>query len=262
MGGLLISINEVFPNPTVKEVLFQITFPNLFSIENRIGEFQERILKEFPDSSLIRRRTFTFVDAGPNAELEKIQKGMVEEPGNRIWQFKSPKNFKLDVLTNSLDMVSEYHKTYSLEGGEKFRDIIAFVLENFFAVFSIPILKRIGLRYIDLCPIPSRDKNEFTSYYNSSFPLNKFEFKNAKTMYFTTTVERNGYFLNYRETLKIDGESDKLILDFDGFAEDVPSEKYLSITDKLHEIINDEYEKTIKKPVYKYMRKKKEEKNE
>ena len=218
-------------------------------------------MKEFPDSSLIRRRSFTFVDAGPNAELEKIQKGMVEEPGNKIWQFKSPKNFKLDVLTNSLDMVSEYHKTYSLEEGERFRDIIAFVLKNFFEVFPIPILKRIGLRYIDFCPIPSRDKKEFFSYYNSSFPLDKFEFKNAKMMEFSTTVVRNGYFLNYRENLKIGKDREILILDFDGYAENIPSEKYLSTTDKLHEIISDEYEKTIKKPVYDYMRKKKEEKN-
>jgi uncharacterized protein (TIGR04255 family) len=186
---------------------------------------------------------------------------MVEEPGNKIWQFKSPKNFKLDVLTNSLSMVSEYHKTYSLEGGEKFRDIIEFTLGNFFKVFSIPILKRIGLRYIDICPIPSRDKNEFFIYYNSSFPLDKFDFKNVKIMDFTTTVERNGFFLNYRETLKKDKDHESLILDFDGFAENVPSEKYLSVTDKLHEIISNEYEKTINKPVYDYMRKKKEEKN-
>jgi hypothetical protein len=34
MGGLFITIKEVFPNPTVKDVIFQITFPNLFSIEN------------------------------------------------------------------------------------------------------------------------------------------------------------------------------------------------------------------------------------
>ena len=30
------AINEVFPNPTVKKVIFQIRFPNLFFIESKI----------------------------------------------------------------------------------------------------------------------------------------------------------------------------------------------------------------------------------
>ena len=31
-------IHEVFPSPTVKQVIFQVRFPNLFYLESRMGE--------------------------------------------------------------------------------------------------------------------------------------------------------------------------------------------------------------------------------
>lgn len=36
-------INEVFVNPTVKQVIFQVKFPNLFFIESKIGDIQLKI---------------------------------------------------------------------------------------------------------------------------------------------------------------------------------------------------------------------------
>ena len=102
-------INEVFPNPTVKQVVFQIRFPNLFYLENKIGEFQLRIIKDFPDSSLLYRRQVLFVDMGPQGKLEDIP----GEEGQKIWQFKSPHQYELNVLSDSLDVTSQFHKTYN-----------------------------------------------------------------------------------------------------------------------------------------------------
>jgi len=51
-------INEVFPNPTVKQVIFQIRFPNLFYLESKIGEYQLKIMQRFPESV----RCFPFSD--------------------------------------------------------------------------------------------------------------------------------------------------------------------------------------------------------
>lgn len=51
-------IGEVFPNPTVKQVVFQITFPHLFYMEQKIGELQVKIMRMFPKSSLLYRRQF------------------------------------------------------------------------------------------------------------------------------------------------------------------------------------------------------------
>ena len=247
------SISEVFPNPTVKQVLFQIRFPNLFYMENKIGELQLKIMEEFPQSALLFRRQILFADIGPETKLEDIPSDSDKETGKKIWRFESDKNFKLNVLNDSLDITSEYHKTYNLEGGDKFRDIITFVLDHFFEVTSIPIINRIGLRYIDECPIPSKDNSTFRSYYNSSFPLDKFNLADASGMDFKTVVRKGEYHLLYSESLQKINDEYKLILDFDGFAESIASEDCLKITDDLHAIISEEYERTIKKPVYEYM---------
>ena len=252
------SISEVFPNPTAKEVIFQIRFPNLFYMENKIGELQLKIMKEFPQSTLLFRRQILFADIGPEVKLEDIPSDSDRETGKKIWQFKSDKNFKLNVLNDSLDITSEYHKTYNLEGGDKFRDIIKFVLDHFFSVTSIPIINRIGLRYIDECPIPSKDNSAFKSYYKSSFPLDRFNLADASEMDFKTVVRNGDYHLRYIESLQKINDEYKLILDFDGFAENITSEDCLTITDDLHTIILEEYERTIKEPVYKYMRQRRE----
>jgi len=156
------AIEEVFPNPTVRQVVFQIVFPNLFYIEKIIGDFQLKIIDQFPDSTLLYRRQFAWADVGPDVKLTEIESKLDKEPtGQKIWQFKSPKNFQLNVMNNSLDITSSYHKTYNLEGGEKFRDIIELVLGKFFEVVSLPIVNRIGLRYVDECPIPSKENSVF-----------------------------------------------------------------------------------------------------
>lgn len=253
------AIREIFPNPTVKQVIFQIRFPNLFYIEDRIGEFQLKVMSEFPDSALLHRKTFTWAEIGPDVKLTDIESHLEKEPtGQKIWQFTSPKNFQLSVLSNSLDITSNYHKTYEQEGGDKFRDIIQFALSNFFEVVSIPIINRIGLRYVDECPIPQKDNDTFKSYYNSVFPLDRFGLADANEMDFKAVVKRGDYFLRYVESLQKVKDEYRLILDFDGFAVNVAPRDYLEVTDKLHAIILDEYEKTIKEPVKEYMRKPKE----
>jgi uncharacterized protein (TIGR04255 family) len=249
-------IHEVFPNPTVKQVIFQIKFPNLFYIENKIGDLQLEIMEKFPQSALLIRRQVVFADLGPEVRLQDIQNDLTneQEMGRKIWQFKSEKNFQLNVLSNSLDITSKYHKTYNLGKSEKFRDIIQFVLDRFLKITSIPLITRIGLRYIDECPIPKKDNKTYLSYYHSTFPLDRFDISDATEMDFKTVIEKGNYYLRFIESLRKIDEEYKLILDFDGFALNISSQNYLSVTDTLHEIISQEFENTIRTPVYDYMR--------
>ena len=147
-----------------------------------------------------------------------------------------------------------FHKTYKLNGADKFRDVIAFSLKNFFEVMAIPLVNRIGLRYIDECPLPTKDNETFGSYYNSAFPIERFNIANAHDMFFRTGVKRGNLNLIYMESLQKREDEYKLILDFDGFAENVKSEDCLRVTDELHNMILEEYERTIKEPVYEYMK--------
>jgi uncharacterized protein (TIGR04255 family) len=133
------AINEIFPKPTVKTVIFQIMFPALFFMEKSIGDLQLKIMKEFPKSAMLFRRQILLADIGPQGKLPELHTDE-KESVNKIWQFESEKGFRLNVLTNSLDITSEYHKSYNLEGAPKFRDAIKFVLDNFFEVTGIPII--------------------------------------------------------------------------------------------------------------------------
>ena len=74
------AITEIFPYPTVKQVVFEIRFPNLFYIENKIGEFQTKIMKEFPESALLFQRKFFFADVGTEEKLKGIEIEAVRLP--------------------------------------------------------------------------------------------------------------------------------------------------------------------------------------
>jgi uncharacterized protein (TIGR04255 family) len=251
------AINEVFPNPTVRNVIFQIIFPNLFYMEQKIGEFQLKIMKEFPESVLLQRQQILLADLGPNTKIQDLPERPGQDSGSRIWQFKSPKRYDLNVMNNSLDINSQYHKTYDNAASEvKFRDLISFVLKSFFDVVRVPIVQRVGLRYIDDCPIPAKNNAAFLEYYNSTFPTDRFPIEHAEEMEFKTVVRREDYSLRFAEALRHDGSKYTLVLDFDGFAINVDPQRVLETTDKLHTLIIAEYENSIRQPVIDFMRRK------
>lgn len=252
------SIGEVFPRPTVKEVAFEIRYPNLFFLEDKIGNIQLEVMKEFPESALLFQRHMLLANVGPEGQLKDIPEGYDKDSCKKIWQFKSEKQYILNISSDSLSITSKYHKTYRLEGGHKFRDIIKFVVDGFLKVTTIPIINRIGLRYINECPIPAMENTSFLTYYNTTFKLDRFALNDAETMQCVSVVRKNGYYLRYLEALTKNKETKEnvLILDFDGYANKIKSEDYLTTLDSLHEITSNEFVHSIKDPVYSYMRNK------
>jgi uncharacterized protein (TIGR04255 family) len=245
-------IKEIYPNPTVKQKIFEIRFTDLFYIENKIGDLQLKVMSQFPNSQLIFQRQFIIV--GKKIE-EEVKTPSPEEFGKKIWVFKSDKDYQFNVTSKSLSITSSFHKTYNLEGGNKFKDTIKFVIDNFLSTVAIPTFDRIGLRYIDECPLPSKDNDTIKSYYNSAYPVERFNLANTEEMIFRTVEKKDDLNMIYMEELRKIGNDYKLILDFDGFALKVPANNYLEITDRLHDLISNLYEQTIKEPVYQYMHK-------
>ncbi len=246
----------IYPNPIIKQVIFQIKFANLFIIENKIGEFQEKIIDKFPESSLSIRRQVMIADVGPEFKLEEIS--TEESLGVKIWQFKSDDKYTLSVLTNSLDIVSQQHKSYYSPDSNGFRDITKYSVDYFLELVPLHTIKRMGLRYIDDAPIPSMKNEEFKEWYNTVFPLNRFDLENTEKIQFLTTTRRKDYFLTYRESIVKEESTFKYYLDFDGYATNVHVNNYISILDELHELIHNEWENTIKDPVKKFMSEKNE----
>lgn len=247
------AILEVFPNPTVKQVIFQIIYPNLFYSETKMGDLQMAIMSRFPESKIAYRR-FVFGDIGPDVKPEDLPK--LEKSGT-IWQFINPsKQVTLSVTSNSLDIVSASRKTYSQGHSDNFREIIDFVLSAFMKLVSIPTMNRIGLRYIDECPLPLKNTETLNSYYNSVFPTHRFNLEDATDMLFKVTINKNDHSIGYIESLRKVDNSYKLILDFDGFALNINASDLMTMLDKLHNSISQEFENTIKEPVFEYMRQK------
>ena len=73
-------------------------------------------------------------------------------------------------------------------------------------------------------------------------------------MLFRTVVKRGNYSLTYMESLQQRDGKHVVVLDFDAFATNIKSEECLATTDALHELVTDEYDRTIKNPVREYMR--------
>ena len=84
------AIDEVFPNPTVKQVVFQVRFPNLFSMETLVGEYQRRIMDQFPESKLMFSRHLVMAHgvSDPSAERQESD-GPESEPAEKFWKSRN-----------------------------------------------------------------------------------------------------------------------------------------------------------------------------
>jgi len=250
-----------YKKPTVARVIFQINFPNLFIIENRIGDFQMKIMDKFPESSLSIRRELLFANIGPKSKMEEIP--ISENLGRKIWQFKSGDSIVLSITTNSLDIVSTQHKSYfSYENGEGFRDIIQFAVDVFLSLVPIEKINRIGLKYIDVCPLPIKEigdtqipyveNQEFLDWYNTGLQLNRFNLTHLGRLKFESELKFGDYYLIYKENLGFINPKQtdiQYILDFDGYKRNIDPNSYLNVLDDLHILIHNEWEKTLKQPV-------------
>ena len=115
-------------------------------------------------------------------------------------------------------------------------------------------MKRIGLRYINECPVPSKDNASFSEYYTTAFPLERFHLENASEMTFATEIKRGQYFVRYLEAVRMEGGKPSFTLDIDAYCKEIKAKDCLPTADKLHTCIHNEYQTTIKEPVREFMR--------
>jgi uncharacterized protein (TIGR04255 family) len=214
-------------------------------------------MDRFPEASLLYRQQIVLANIPPGGQVnEGLPNNPDESNSQKVWQFRSPQSGYVNMQSNSVVIQSDFHKTYNNpKNAQRFRDSIQFVMDAFIELTRIPLLTRIGLRYIDECPIPEKNNETFSTYYNSVFPLARFNLTDATEMDFKTVVKKGDSFVRYVESLqRSEGDTYKLILDFDGFQERVSADQYLIVTDHLHDLISAEFEASIKNPVYDFMR--------
>lgn len=247
--------HELYKNPTVKEVDFEIRFSNLFYIEKFIPDFQLAILERFPESSLLMQQEIKigFVDSINNQQVKQPESG-----SQKIWQFKSPDGYQLNISSNNLSISSVKHKTYNNPDEPiRLRDTIAFITNTFFDLIKIPVLTRVGLRYIDECPIFKLTMEDVTRFYNSYISFEKFPIEKSLGFEFRTLINFDEYFVTHTEILTQKAEPPNeymIVLDLDAYSNNVKADELMETLDKFHQILHNEYENFITDEMRAHMR--------
>ena len=131
------AITEVFPSPTVKQVIFQVKFQSLFYIENKIGDLQLAVMDRFPASKLIVHRGFLIGHVPVGQKLEQVLEDSQSTAVRKVWQFQTNDGVTLAISADSLSLTSDSHKTYNnKDSSHRFRDVIAFALSAFRTILS------------------------------------------------------------------------------------------------------------------------------
>ncbi len=244
-------INEVFERPLIKTVAFQVTFPQLFSIEAKIGDFQSAIMKQFPESILLMKQHFMLVQRLEGAKEATPEPSQTQQ----VWQFKSPGGVTVDVSRGSLSIVSQSHKTYAQPGSsERFREVIDLICGNFFKIVRIPVIHRIGLRYINECPLSQKTNEHYSKYYNGALPIHRFPLENADDMEATVVAERGAAKIRYFEKLEATTPGFRITLDMDAWSERIDSADILTTADVLRDVISAQFEAFATNDLLAYMR--------
>ena len=248
--------HEIFLRPFVSHVIFELKFSNLFYIEDRIGDFQVKILEKYEESSLLFRRNFLVGDVGPDFNLaDAVEKNSQES--KKIWQFSNEIS-KLNITSNSLDLSTKSYKNYRSSGDDSFRSLIDFVVEKFLEVTEIPKVSRLGLRYVNLCKIQDMNTQNFNDWYKTSLPIERFKLQDIDDMSFKTDVKINNDKMIYQEGIKKIKNEWKYVLDLDGYIENIDSSLVMETADRLHSEIYTEFNKNMKEPALDYMRRENE----
>jgi len=246
------AINKVFKNPTVKKVIFQIQFPNLFYLESKIPDLQLEIMREFPESALIVKQPLVLFDSNNKIEVDNQETSNIVT--QKIWEFKNNKGYVLAISSNSLSIVSTIHKTYNSDHDVKFRDTINFCLIAFEKYIKLPFVTRIGLRYIDECPLFEITTENYSASFNTALSLSKFPIEELEQMHINIVKKYTEIKIRYQEYFNNSNNDLKsIMLDFDAFATNINYEDCLSTTDKLHDIIETNFISTIKQPIIDFM---------
>jgi len=188
--------NEVFNNPTVVEVDYEVRFPPLFYINQKIGDFQLEILDEFPKSSQQVLSSVTF-DAEGIAVKDETNKPVLN------WVFEdSNGKTKIIVKLDRLIINSMQYKSYDSHPTDKFRDVISQVVGKFRKHVPIKRFNRIGLRYVDRCPLDDFTNNGFCRFYNPVIDINKFKVENLIESLVRIRTKKPPYYLLFQSGIE------------------------------------------------------------
>lgn len=245
----MIQTEEVFPRAPLIEVAYEVRFPSMFYIPQAIGQFQINIMDDFPKASQLFTTQFAIEDGIPKFSAEDAGK-MVPS-----WQFESENGkTKISIRLDRLGIISQEYNSYDHPSGAKFRDAINKIVTEFLRVVPIKRFERVGLRYIDHCPLDEKTNQYFKKYYVPMFDIEKNRIEDIVDSHMVMRKRIGAYGLVYQCKIAKMDEKYKYIMDFDSYAERVESADFLSVTDELRKIDRSEFFAGITDNFKQYMR--------
>lgn len=241
--------DEVFPKAPLIEVAYEVRFPSLFYIPQEIGAFQLKIMDDYPKASQLLSTQIAIEDGVPK---------VVGEAGGKAtssWLFQSEnEKTKVTVKLDRLSISSSEYNSYDHPSGKKFRDVINKIVTEFLQIFPIKKFTRIGLRYIDHCPLDEKSNEYFTNYYVPVFDVNKYKIDDMIENHIVMRMTKGDYNLLFQCKIAKINEFYKYILDFDSYAINIDSTDFLTVTDDLRRLDRSEFLSNITENFRIYMR--------
>jgi uncharacterized protein (TIGR04255 family) len=240
--------NEVFSNPSVIEVDYEVRFTPLFYINQKIGDFQLEILDAFPKSSQQVQSSVTFDENGI-ALKDETNKSVLS------WTFKTTDSkTKIIVRQNSLIISSTEFKSYDSYPANKFRDIISQTISKFRKHVPIKNFNRIGLRYIDKCPLDELTNEHFCKFYKPIIDINRYHIEDLIDNLSQIRIRKPPHYLLLQTGIKEINGKYQYFMDFDGYAQNIDPNNVMEVSDALRAIVHDEFYLNITEDFKDYMR--------
>jgi uncharacterized protein (TIGR04255 family) len=173
-----------------------------------------------------------------------------------IWQFENEagKN-KIVIRSNRLIITSQEYKSYNNpKVDNRFRDLLTEIVPTFLKIVPIKNFSRIGIRYIDHCPLEELSNEYFKTFYIPVIDIDTYKIEDIMENYVSIRTKRDNYYLLFQCGIRQFEEKYKYYLDYDGYANNIEADNFIGVTDELQKMIKKEYYSNITEEFKQYMR--------
>lgn len=235
----MIDLHEVFKNSLLSEVVLELRFPIRLKIPEKIADFQEKIINEFPKLEEGFLTKFALVtNETPPPPIDTV----------KVWEFKNLETqTSCKIVRNRFSIISNSYKSWEEHNSKKgFRDIVESTLNSFLETYQIKNFDRIGLRYINKVEIEEKTTSWLKKFFIPLFNIEKYPIESLNENLVRLIIEKQDQIhIILLSTFITENNKDYYILDFDAFLNNLEDNALMEKADQLHEEILREFHSLI-----------------
>lgn len=235
----MIDLHEVFENSLLFEVVLELRFPIRLKIPEKIADFQEKIINEFPKLEEGFLTKFALIsNENPPSPIDTV----------KVWDFKNLETrTRCKILRDRFSIISNSYKSWEEHNSKKgFKDIIESTLNSFLETYKIKNFDRIGLRYINKVEIEEKTTSWLKKFFIPVFNIEKYPIESLNENLVRFIIKKQDQIqIILQSTFITENNKDYYILDFDAFLNNVEDKLLIEKADQLHEEILKEFHSLI-----------------